>query len=635
MALFNDWPFTNLHGINLTWVLEKVKEALEKADKAETDVAALEAYVKNYLENLNIDEKIQEQFNELIESGQLDEIIEEGIKEHLGLENVSGYSVAPFVDNFKEEDYINLFQNIELLQSGYFIGLWDSLALRYPDLITKTVHSFDDAGNPLVYYTYTPKYYDSITFDDLTNEYYRAYSNKPAILISSGIHGDEKDGIAGLYLAFKNMLENPKQHFSALNRKYYIMPVVNPSGVNANTYGNVNRVNINRNFPYNWQAGTDYAGNSYGETAGDQKETQFYIAVYELAKSNGLGLAESVVAFDIHNFSHYQYSSGVYRQVLWGGCNFINRHGVSNKMLDLFGKFKEWALTNYPFLQVSEGEVFTKFSSNIYGNGTCEAWLSSKGAFTSFVDTPINLQNNNIYRDKDTLRFCYVEVANIILLIASAALNVPIPYTYKRLNQLGLDETATLADIMNILPRYSDLEVFLPASSPILSDTSLYFGTTNGAVLKASRTFGNSQINLSIRNVQLDINSLQYEYIGKMYYINNAWSGPNWQRTAPAVMVNKLATEPRDPRSTEFMNIVNRAGEYSCTYGTADATSFELPEGASTGGALYAKRIAGIDSNNPGRYWYLYATGTNHWYAKTFSTQSAQAGAVWRRLDNV
>ena len=82
------------------------------------------------------------------------------------------------------------------------------------------------------------------------------YFQKKKILITSGIHGDEKQTPLWLYEFFNRILYNDE--FAAMRSAFdfYVVPLVNPTGYDANTRNNYNNVNINRDFKRQTQVET-------------------------------------------------------------------------------------------------------------------------------------------------------------------------------------------------------------------------------------------------------------------------------------------------------------------------------------------------------------------------------------------
>ncbi len=94
MAIFNEFPYTNFHEMNLDWILAKVKELAaewfsykENMElwKTETETAfqELETYVMNYFANLDVDEEISDKLDQMLADGDLNSIIAPAVAEWL------------------------------------------------------------------------------------------------------------------------------------------------------------------------------------------------------------------------------------------------------------------------------------------------------------------------------------------------------------------------------------------------------------------------------------------------------------------------------------------------------------------------------------------------------------------------
>lgn len=94
MGLFDNFPYTNFHELNLDWMLDELKKAIIKFGKQYEDVEAwrqqyaqdfqdLVDYVDNYFENLNVDEEVTAKVNETVAEMVADGSIEAIIAQHL------------------------------------------------------------------------------------------------------------------------------------------------------------------------------------------------------------------------------------------------------------------------------------------------------------------------------------------------------------------------------------------------------------------------------------------------------------------------------------------------------------------------------------------------------------------------
>lgn len=106
-----------------------------------------------------------------------------------------------------------------------------------------------------------------------------SFSLKPKkILITSGVHGEEKGAVYGLMNFVKILMDSvPSSAKIILNTfDVDIIPCVNPWGFNNETRENYNGVNLNRNFSYNWNA---YSGDDKGTSALSESESSAVSAI--------------------------------------------------------------------------------------------------------------------------------------------------------------------------------------------------------------------------------------------------------------------------------------------------------------------------------------------------------------------
>lgn len=150
-------------------------------------------------------------------------------------------------------------------------AFYDALVTAYPDRFAMEVLGADALGNEIRQYSYTPKLLNSVANAD--TQWPSARRRPPKIVITTGVHGDERDAIVDIMAVMREVLEEPyfNEHIMVLSQaRIVIVPCVNPSGIDARNRYNHNNVDINRNAPSGWSSSATNAG----AAPLDQLETQ-------------------------------------------------------------------------------------------------------------------------------------------------------------------------------------------------------------------------------------------------------------------------------------------------------------------------------------------------------------------------
>jgi len=123
----------------------------------------------------------------------------------------------------------------------------------------------------------------------------------PKVLLTSGIHADEKTAIMGLYNFVASLFDSTNENGTALRNAltFEVVPCINPWGYDNTTTNNEGRlnargVNINRNFGNNWEIKTD---NDKGSAPYSELETQ---ALKAWIEDN----ADALLHIDCHNHNY-------------------------------------------------------------------------------------------------------------------------------------------------------------------------------------------------------------------------------------------------------------------------------------------------------------------------------------------
>ena len=111
---------------------------------------------------------------------------------------------------------------------------------------------------------------------ELENE--NRISPAPLVLLTSGVHSDEKTSMMALYNFVASLFDSSNRIATEIRNSmmFRIVPLVNPWGYDHTTTNNEGRrnargVNLNRNFSFNWATNTD---TDKGSAAYSELETQ-------------------------------------------------------------------------------------------------------------------------------------------------------------------------------------------------------------------------------------------------------------------------------------------------------------------------------------------------------------------------
>lgn len=136
-----------------------------------------------------------------------------------------------------------------------FYSMYDGLVAEHPNFFIANGSIGRDASNTYEIKRYTMSMnspFVSSSYEPGTgdNSWDAETMGNRTIVITSGVHGNEKSSIYGIYLAVKNILESEEgfAKFIKSNFTIEIIPIVNPWAVDRNLRVNANNVNLNRVF---------------------------------------------------------------------------------------------------------------------------------------------------------------------------------------------------------------------------------------------------------------------------------------------------------------------------------------------------------------------------------------------------
>lgn len=173
-------------------------------------------------------------------------------------------------------------------------ALYDDLVTKYPNYVSKNTLS-GSGGFTNYEYVFTSGNYNAQNGQRSQN----ALIKKPVLLITTGVHGNEKSAVLSMYSVLKSMCEydyslNPIMDYVTIK----IVPVVTPWAYDNSSRINANGVNINRNFNTTGWTSTGAGTNNYsGASAADQVETQ---VMQDWIDNN----TDAIMLLDCHNSAY-------------------------------------------------------------------------------------------------------------------------------------------------------------------------------------------------------------------------------------------------------------------------------------------------------------------------------------------
>ena len=221
---------------------------------------------------------------------------------------------------------------------------FDDLVARFPDLWSRSLLATDTSGLPVYRYDCKPPVTRGILSESL-----------PKILHVNGIHGDEKQSIGSGMRFYKDLTDNWQSstllEIFRWNTHFIVIPAFNAYGVENNTRGNANGVNLNRNFPINWKFATD----SYNASGPEPLSEPESVAMMELLKTE----KNIIFAIDHHRYNPYSQYSTNDAFTIWTGTNntSVNKYlsGWSRLAQGIFAKkHPELAVGNLSRVKIEE-----------------------------------------------------------------------------------------------------------------------------------------------------------------------------------------------------------------------------------------------------------------------------------------
>lgn len=289
---------------------------------------------------------------------------------------------------------------------NYYANL-DVLVNNNQNYIEKTLLG-NDSSNTYPIYSYKLKPNNVIAS--------RLVKTLPKLVIICGIHGIEKSSIYSCYYLIKDICENWTKsealEYLRWNCEIVILPIANPYGftvTDTSTYGgrqNVNKVDINRNFPTQWELGVLGSETYGGETPLSEKETQYIKSIIDNNK-------DSIYIGDYHTNAG---GGDDYSTLLWHSQTVGS---YLNENLDIastfaIGKFSRHLTKKYelPIENLNYGYVSY---SNV--NGSAKLYSASIGVNSNTIECYRKFPTESVVESNQNIKSCVEYLGNWLLTI--------------------------------------------------------------------------------------------------------------------------------------------------------------------------------------------------------------------------
>ena len=217
-----------------------------------------------------------------------------------------------FNEYYSEPELENYYSNPTTLSPSNYHSEFKKLIDKHP-IASRTLLGNDDFGNPLYKYEIKPTEYYKGSYWNQNPGNEGQKLDSPKIMVTSGVHGREKNVSYAVYYLFKAILENPN-NLEALdsiktNLHLIAIPIASPSGFIDGTYENRAKMNINRDFP-------PYGDVTQGETKlikkviDENKDMAFFIDYHNMQARHDL------IGYSLTDDEFFKYSTlAMYRNV--------------------------------------------------------------------------------------------------------------------------------------------------------------------------------------------------------------------------------------------------------------------------------------------------------------------------------
>ena len=381
-------------------VCAKINEVIEVDNKQGIAIQELQNQMEKILNGDVIKDDIREVLEEMAASGELTDIVREVLGENANLSAVTNGFYTFNNPSHAEYEYILGMTTADFYDKFDALGLDTYMRVQEGSIDMRAFVHYSNLSKRFDITAYTSPEGTLASIGCQTSNW---------LFLTSGVHGNEKTGIWGLYLTVKEILtgEDTLSQFIRDNYNIMIIPCMNPYGIDYQAshpvYSagddercryNENSVDLNRNYSFGWTSG-DHSGTE----AFSEPETQFVKDVVDnlttTAKLNGM------FCLDCHSFDPHDYVGTQIDNIVYYATNNAMDRNIMNRSIN---SLCNWIKKNYPTEYARWDEYPNEgkrpvSARNLASGGTLSNWLYNELGYqhTFLFESPTAI--NGVYNN--------------------------------------------------------------------------------------------------------------------------------------------------------------------------------------------------------------------------------------------
>ena len=181
----------------------------------------------------------------------------------------------PKVGDFEDGNLYTASVHTLVNEPSKVFAYFDELMAEFPEYITSSVLGLDEWGNEIRQYTFTP---EKLSENQYGGDWENIGIKNPEICLVGALHGDERSAALANVIFARNLCHrwDLDERLAKLRHEVILrfVPVACPTGLDNGSRRNLNGVDLNRNFPTDWEDATERQPGDKGPSPASELETQ-------------------------------------------------------------------------------------------------------------------------------------------------------------------------------------------------------------------------------------------------------------------------------------------------------------------------------------------------------------------------